>query len=249
VFSPDGQCVLSGSNAQTIRLWEVATGQELVCLDRLGDSVPSLAVSSDGKLLAAAVGKVGVLLWDMETLGQGPPPARFDKEQLLRWQRDLGSADAQLAYRAVTALSAAGEQTLPLLKENLRPVPVVKPERIRQLIADLNHDDFERREAASRELARLRPAAESALRKALAESPGAEARRRIEAILPAPDDWQVTDPDTLSAIRSTWVLQRIGTPAAKAILCDLASGAPEARLTRHARTSLALPNRRLSSKP
>ena len=33
-FSPDGQRVVSGSNDGTVRVWEVATGQEVSCLQQ-----------------------------------------------------------------------------------------------------------------------------------------------------------------------------------------------------------------------
>ena len=46
--------------------------------------------------------------------------------------------------------------------------------RIGALIADLDADDFDRREAASKELAAAGPQAESALRKALEQTDSAE---------------------------------------------------------------------------
>ncbi len=56
-------------------------------------------------------------------------------------------------------------------------------ERIARLIAELDHDDFAVREQASAALRQIGPPAEAALRKALAESPSAEVRRRARALL------------------------------------------------------------------
>jgi hypothetical protein len=58
-------------------------------------------------------------------------------------------------------------------------------DRIARLLAELDDDDFAVREEASAELLRIGPPAEAALRKALAESPSAEVRRRARDLLRA----------------------------------------------------------------
>ncbi len=72
-FSPDGRWLASADEAYTIRLWDLATGQEVRVLrgDRLW--INSVVFSPDSRLLAAATGywldgQPGELkLWDMET--------------------------------------------------------------------------------------------------------------------------------------------------------------------------------------
>jgi hypothetical protein len=56
-------------------------------------------------------------------------------------------------------------------------------DRIARLIAQLDDDDFAVREEATAELRRIGPPAEAALRRALAESPSAELRRRARDLL------------------------------------------------------------------
>jgi len=58
-------------------------------------------------------------------------------------------------------------------------------EKIARLIEQLGNDDFEKREAASKELDSIGESAISALRKVVASSPDAEIRRRAETIIGA----------------------------------------------------------------
>jgi WD40 repeat protein/tetratricopeptide (TPR) repeat protein len=62
VFSPDGKRVASASADGTIRLWNPATGAQLLKIKRAGDAI---AFSPDSKRLASASGK-RVRLWDVE---------------------------------------------------------------------------------------------------------------------------------------------------------------------------------------
>ncbi len=65
VFSSDGQTLASGSEDDTIILWDVATRQAIgqpLTLDRF--AVDRLALSPDGKSLVTA-GNSTLLLWDV----------------------------------------------------------------------------------------------------------------------------------------------------------------------------------------
>jgi WD40 repeat protein len=66
-FSPDGRRLASGSWNNTIKLWDVATGQGVRTLRGHTDWVLSVAFSPDGRLLASASGDHTVKLWDVET--------------------------------------------------------------------------------------------------------------------------------------------------------------------------------------
>jgi truncated hemoglobin YjbI len=63
-----------------------------------------------------------------------------------------------------------------------------------------------------------------------------EKRRRIEQLLAAPRIVQA--PEQIRALRALEVLERIGNAEARRVLGAIAKGAPDARLTREARTSL-----------
>ena len=67
-FSPDGTTVASGASDDTIKLWNVDTGQIVATLREHGGFVQSVAFSPDGTLLAAGLYNQTIKLWDMKTL-------------------------------------------------------------------------------------------------------------------------------------------------------------------------------------
>lgn len=69
VFMPDGRTLASGGDDQTIRFWDVQSGQELSSISVAGDraGVDCLAVSPDGRLLAAGCFDGTVRVWDSVT--------------------------------------------------------------------------------------------------------------------------------------------------------------------------------------
>jgi hypothetical protein len=118
----------------------------------------------------------------------------------------------------------------------MRPAAAVPAEKLQRLVADLDADDLNVREAASRQLTDLRRQIESGLSEALKHKPTAEQRRRIEAVLDEPD---VLPPgDALRGVRAALALERIGSPEARKVLEKLADGAADAPPTQEARDAL-----------
>ena len=198
----------------------------------------SLAFSPDGKTLASGSYDTTVLVWGVTGLGKDRPRRLplTPQELKILWT-NLASEDAAKAYQAIDTLTACPPQTVPLLKENLKPVARVDPQRIARLIADLDSEHFAVREQATQELETLGEQAGPALRRWLAGGPSAEGRRRAERLLArleAPAD----RPVRLRELRAVEVLERVGRGEARRALEELAKGAPEARLTQEAKAAL-----------
>ncbi|KAJ6535014.1 WD40-repeat-containing domain protein [Mycena capillaripes] len=66
-FSPDGLCAISGSIDGTVRIWEVATGQQLQQFDGHVDSVKSVRFSRDGQHAMSGSNDHTVRIWEVAT--------------------------------------------------------------------------------------------------------------------------------------------------------------------------------------
>jgi HEAT repeat protein len=111
-------------------------------------------------------------------------------------------------------------------------------------IAKLDDDDFDTREKAVGELAKLGAAARPALQKVLEDSPSAEQRQRINGLLDKLGKSAIP-PEDLRGVRAIEALELIHTEPAKELLKRLAEGMPDSALTREAAASC----RRLAKRP
>jgi hypothetical protein len=207
-----------------------------------------VAFSPDGKTLASGSSDTTVLVWATAALvGKRRPSAVVLKATDLAdlWE-DLAAAKADRAYRAVRTLAAAPRQALPLLKERVRPVSPADAKRVAQLLTELESKRFAVRQKAVRELEKLGAAAESGLRRALAEKPSLETWRQLEKLVTQLE--YAKSSGQLRLLRAMEVLEDIGNAEAQQVLAALAKGAPHTRLSDEAKASLDRLARRRSVK-
>jgi hypothetical protein len=173
-FSADGKTLAVGdrrfyAGEVAVHMWDTEAGKRLATLQGHTGPVMALAFSHDGQFLASGSADTSGLLWDLRQV-----------RLLGLWSRLVGRP--QEAEEAAKALAGSPEGVVPFIGERLREARA-REAPFTRLIADLDSEQFEVRERASRELERAGAAAEFALRLAMDGQPSAEVRRRLEELL------------------------------------------------------------------
>jgi hypothetical protein len=182
-------------------------------------------------------------------LGKIRPTEALGQNQAERLWDDLRSRDAALYAPAVRMLAAPKANGVAFLGRKLQIRPGDDP-RLQQMIADLDADDFDVREAATRELEKLGDAAAAALRQTQEETTSAEVRHRVGILLEklTPPDGVLTA-DQLRILRATWALELSGTPKARKVLASLSKTKLEPPLAEEVRKALDRLKRRAAKEP
>jgi WD40 repeat protein len=229
-WSPDGRSLAVGGLDDSVRLWESASGQ--VRREFRGHLARArcLAFSPDAKTLASTSEDTTILLWDVADVG-----VVEERELATAWQ-DL-AGDAAAAYKAMAAMRQSRSQGVDFLRVHLRAEETPKKELLMRWLKDLDDEDFAVREQAAKELEKRGEAILPSLRKALAASPSAEARRRLTHLVETAEEGRWSS-EGLRALRAIEVLERIGSAEARRALETMAGGAPEGRLSQEAKASL-----------
>jgi WD40 repeat protein len=229
----------------TIRLWDIIENKEVRRLTGHAQQVESLSFCADGTRLLSQGADGMVLSWDVAALLGHPAPRgpALSASRLTELWTDLASHDAVRGQKAVGELIRSPDSAVALLDDKLKPAPAPPRQRIAILVADLDSDEFARRDKAARELEQLGEIAAPALRNALTEKPSLEARKRLEALLETIDGHVMT-PEQLRLARALQILESIGTTQTQRVLERLVGGADGAQLTQEAKAALQRLNRR-----
>jgi hypothetical protein len=241
-FSADKR-ILAGADYNLVRLWEVATGKEIYRRSRhealaglpAQAAFTSVTILPGNRALATGLMDGTILVWDLAT--ETLPIKELGQRELDGLWADLAGDDARKAYRAIHGMELSAAQTVAFLNDRLKPAAAVDAARIKVLVADLDSEEFALRQKASKELEKLGPEVEPVFREVLAGSPSPEVRKRLEALL-ARSPLPLYSGEALRQLRVVAVLERIDSKESRVLLRKLASGAPDARLTRDAQAAL-----------
>jgi WD40 repeat protein len=223
--SRDGRQLVTASSTGPVRVWELDTKTEVFRRTDGPSSALGVSLSADGRSVLAAQQRAPIL-WSLAAEPTG------DRDR--QWT-DLFT-DPVTAYRAQWGLAGSDGLARFLRAKIGARVPESDADRIARLIAELDAGSFRTRETAQAELVRLGRVAEPAVRTALAGSPPAEQRQRLESLAARYKDG--LPPDELRTRRAVQALRWCGGAEAKKLLADWASGMDGAPLTEAARAAL-----------
>jgi hypothetical protein len=131
------------------------------------------------------------------------------------------------------------------MRERLHPTLEADPRIVASWIDELDSAKFSQREKAYNELEKLGEGAGRFYREALVRNPSPEVRRQLDRLMEKlKQGKRILSPKYLQIERANEVLELAASPDARKLLENLAAGAPEARLTQHAKASLQRLGRR-----
>jgi hypothetical protein len=235
-FSPDGRLAAT-AETQRARVWSLISGKQLASFESGPAPVRCLAFSPDRKLLATGGDDGTILLWDVSKLDRSPGPKPDPKDVEAAWSTLTGKGSPTL-LKSIYTLAAAGDDAVALIRDKVRPIPEPDAKILAKLLKNLDDDAYDVRKTAETKLQALGDAARPALEQALARGGSAEFKKQLKHLLENPPPI-ATSGDQIRALRAVWVLEEVGTTAAKNCLKMLANGAAADPLTIAAREAVA----------
>jgi len=224
-FTPDGRHVVTASSTGPVRVWELDTMTQVFRRTDGPSSALCVSLSADGRAALAAQQRAPIL-WSLAA----EPTGDRDRQWSDLW------ADPVTAYRAQWGLAGTDGLARFLRAQIGDKIPEADAERVKRLIAELDDASYRTRESAGAALARLGRLVEPAVRAALASSPSAEQRERLDVL--AARHKGGMPPDELRLRRAVQALRWRGDPEAKKLLAEWASGMEGAPLTEAARAAI-----------
>jgi hypothetical protein len=196
--------------------------------------VQSLAFAGE-HYLASGSADTTTIVWDLAGLTAERTAAR-EGAGIDLW-RQLGEENSAKAFEAQCRLRERTGDPVAVLRRHIAPAAPADAVLVTRLIKGLDNDRYEVRERNRAELEKLGDRATSAIMQALQKPASLEAARLLHEI----ENKLGSDrsPADLAASRAIEVLEHLDTPDACQLLEELASGMPEARITKEAKRTLA----------
>ncbi len=236
--TPDGRSILTtrGDAHGPVGLWDVTSGEFRGILTNRPRDGPTnqVLVTSDSRFLTVTSFTRLGHVWDLhkpavdpDALFTGLPTA---------WDA-LALRESEKPHAAVAWLAARPAETVPVLADRVKAPESPSPQQVAEWIKQLDAPAFRDREAAERQLRGAIREHAKAMEDAANTTTSPEVRQRLRKLLAAKDRWLPT-PEEMRALRAVEVLERIGTPEARAVLMRLAGGPAESWVTSDAAATL-----------
>ncbi|MCI0740059.1 MAG: WD40 repeat domain-containing protein [Gemmataceae bacterium] len=232
---------LAEKDGKTVEIWETASGSKRGELVGHEGPIADLAFSADNRRLASSSEDTTILIWDMNRpLQTRKFKNRLEEKELAAHWTTLFQPDAAKADSAIWSLVYAPKDSLPFLRIQLKSVAHPDQERVRGLLEAIDNDDFQVRSKAESQLESLGELVLADLHSALKQKISLERQRRLERLLRKAKTAALPfgTSKRVAQWRALEVLEKIGSPAAKLLVRELADGAVGAQLTRAAKATL-----------
>lgn len=192
----------------------------------------AFAFAPNETTLAVASPDGTILIFDVT-----PKTSPWQAEQEARLWKDLAAANSVVAWRAIWHLLDHPAHAANLLSRLLSAID--GPKDTADQIVRLDHSKYAVREAALLELAGRGESIEGDLLTAIKTPRSEEQRARLAELLRRITRTVPPIGETLRGLRCIWLLERIGSQQARALLQELAKGTTGSRVTLEAKASLA----------
>ena len=190
------------------------------------DRVTALAFGPDGRLFTGGLDTV-VLGWDVR------PPRGPARGTLAEAWEALADSRREGGVPGTRAIPRGARQGGRMVRGPAHARRSPDPARVKALIADLDSDNFATRERATADLKEHWPVSGGRAPRGRGEIHLARGPSSGRGHNPGHGE-RGHSPRQLRALRAVEVLEWIATKEARALLLELAKGAPDARLTREA---------------
>lgn len=241
-FSPESRLLAASTMDSTLHLWDLQANRETAPLTGFRGNVGAMVFPPDGKELVAMDSEGTRLTWRMNAIRRGNQSrlASLNDADFAELWTDLTEPDLFRAYRARRHLVADPKRALPLLAQNLKPIPPGNAARIQELMKELTSPNAGLRRKAMME---MRTKHGEAALGALMQQYGAQVNQGVVSgnagiVLLQKLNLQYNTPERARDLKAVHILEEIGTPEARAVLEKLSKGAAGASLTTESKAAL-----------
>lgn len=224
-ISADGRTLAAlADDGTSLRAWDLKDNRTRRQFTHNRGKVAALALAPNGKMLATVAVDGKAFLWNVATreLTHKGAALELSAKELAALWTDLGSSDAGKVEAAWQKIGAAGDNAVPFLQQQIRPiaVPAVNQKQIDKLLAELDDDSFATRERATQELLTVGEPAVVPLKRLLEKPPSVEAERRANLVLAKLSEPVVT-PERLRVLEAIELLEQVRTAKALDLLKEI----------------------------